>query len=87
MSTPAPSASEKNEAPESNLASNGGVTSSLDLLYPNPGGMVFSDDIWMVDIPGVDHDIYLIQELTLFDSLSADNLSIEVSVYDDTEGA
>ena len=49
--------------------------------------MVFSDDIWMVDIPGVDHDIYLIQELTLFDSLSADNLSIEVSVYDDTEGA
>ena len=59
----------------------------MDLLYPNPGGMVFSDDIWMVDIPGVDHDIYLIQELTLFDSLSADNLSIEVSVYDDTEGA
>ena len=41
----------------------------------------------MVDIPGVDQDLDLLQDLTLADSLTAENLSIEVSADDIKEGA
>ena len=41
----------------------------------------------MVDILDVDQDLNLLYDLILADSLAAKNLSIEVSVYDDTEGA
>ena len=83
MSTPDPdpSASEQNEAPEINIASNDDITASLDMLYPNPGGIVFFYDIWMVYIPGLDQDIDLLQDLTLVGYLASDKLSIEVSVY------
>ena len=85
MSTPAPSASEKNKAPGSNLAYDNNAPDSLALLYPNPGGIELSDDIWIVDIPGAYQDVYLLQDLTLADSLAANKISIEVSVYEDTE--
>ena len=38
----------------------------------------------MINITGVDHDIDLLQDLNLVESLAADNLLIEVSVYEDT---
>ena len=41
----------------------------------------------MVDIPGVYEDLDLLQELTLDDYIATYNLSIEVSVDEDTEGA
>ena len=82
---PAPYASKKNESPESNIASNDDSPPSLALLDPNPGGLLFYDDIWMIDIPGVDQGLDILQYLTLTKSISADNLSIEVSLYDDTE--
>ena len=56
----------------------------MDLLDPNPGGLVLYDDLWMINITGVDHDIDLLQDLNLVESLAADNLLIEVSVYEDT---
>ena len=85
-SDPDPYASEKNGAPESNFSSDGDVPASLSLIDPNPGVLVFSDDIWIVYIPGVDKDIYLLQDLDFSDYFDADSLSIEVSVYTDTEG-
>ena len=57
--------SEKNEAPESNLAFNDYEPASLDLIYPNTGGLVLYDDLCMVYIPGVDQYIDLIQDPTL----------------------
>ena len=84
---PAPYASEKNEAPEYNIASNDGAPASLYLLDPNPVVLELSDDIWMVFIPGVDQNPNLLQDLTLSDYLASDNLSIEIGVDEDTEGA
>ena len=81
---PAPYASDQKEAPKINIANDGGAPASLSLLYPNPGGIELSDDLWMVDIPDVNHYLNLLQCLTLSDSLVADNLSIEVSIYEDT---
>ena len=46
-------ASEQNEALESNLASGDDSPTSLYMIYSKPGGIEFSDDLWMVDIPGV----------------------------------
>ena len=48
-------ASENDEVPEMNLASNDDAAALLTLIYPNPGGLVFSDYFWMDDIPGVEH--------------------------------
>ena len=76
MSTPSPDpyAYEKNESPESNLASDDDAPASLALLDPNPGGLELYDDIWVLDIPGVDQDIDILQDLTLSDSIAADNI-------------
>ena len=41
----------------------------------------------MVNIPVVDQDLDLLQDLNLSYSLADDNLSIEVSVYDNIDGA
>ena len=84
---PYPSTSEKNQSPEYNIPYDDDAPDSLALLEPNPGGLKFSDDLWMVDITGVDQDIILLHHLTLADSLAAYNLSIEVSAYKDTEEA
>ena len=81
------SASEKNESPKRKIASNDDEPDLLAMTDPKPGGLVFPDHIWMVDIPCVDQDIDLIQDLTLIESLPAENISIEVSVDEDTEGA
>ena len=75
-----PYAYEKNEAPQRNLTSDDDAPDSLDLIDPNQGGIVFSDDLWMVYIPGVDQDIDIIQDLILADSIYSDCLSIEVTV-------
>ena len=56
-------------------------------IDPNPGGTEFSDNLWMVGIQGVGKDIDLLQYLNLSEYIAADNISIEVSVDDDTEGA
>ena len=66
--------SDQNEAPERNLASDDDAPASLALIYPNSGRIVFSDDIWMVDIPGVYQDIDILQVLILSGSLATDNL-------------
>ena len=57
------------------------------MLDPNSGGIVFSDDLWMVDIPGVYLDLDILQDLTLDDSIAAEKLAIEVSVDEDTKGS
>ena len=82
MSTPDPDTSDpkKNEAPEINLVSDDNAPASLALIYPNPCGLVFSDDLWMVYIPGVYQGIGILQDLTLSYSCDSDNLSIEVIV-------
>ena len=54
------------------------------LIDPNPGGLVFSDNIYILDIPGVDQDIDLLQDLTLSESLVAYNLLIKVGVDEGT---
>ena len=54
------SAFEHIAAPEINLASDDDAHDSLYLIDPNLGGILFYDDIWMVDILGVDQDIDLI---------------------------
>ena len=59
----------------------------MNLIDPTPGGLEWSDDIWMVDIPGVDKYLDIIQDLNFYDSIAAINLQIKVSVYKDTEGA
>ena len=76
MSTtaPVPSSSKKNEALESNIAYDEDEPVSLALLDPNPGGLELYDDIWVLDIPGVDQDIDILQDLTLSDSIAADNI-------------
>ena len=74
----------KNEELESNFASGDDASDSLALLHLNPGGIEFSDDLWMIDIPGVDQDLNLLQDMTLSDSFAAENLSIEVRVDEDT---
>ena len=79
-------ASEQNEAPERNLASDYYSPASLDMLYPNLGVIEFSDDLCMVDIPGLDQDINILWELTLANSLASENLSIEVCGGEDIEG-
>ena len=81
------SASEKNESPKRKIASNDDEPDLLAMTDPKPGGLVFPDHIWMVDIPCVDQDIDLIQDLTLADYLVTEKLSIEVNADEDTEGA
>ena len=58
----------------------------MDLLDPKPGGLVFSNDLWMIDTSVVYQDLDTIQDRTLADSLAAYNLSIESSADKDTEG-
>ena len=56
------------------ISSGDDAPTSLDLLDPNPGVIILYDDLWMVDIPGVDKDLDILQYLTLYDSLAAYNL-------------
>ena len=84
---PDTSAPGKNEKPESNIASYNDSPDSLNLLDPNPGGIILSDDLLIIYyITGVDWYIDLLHYLALADSLDAENLSIEVSVDEDIEG-
>ena len=78
--------SDQNEAPESSLVSNDDAPDSLAMLDPQPGGLVLSYYTWMLDISGVDQDINLIKEPNLANSLTAENISFEVSVDENIEG-
>ena len=51
----------KNDASESNLATDDDAPAFLALLYPKTGGLAFFDDLWMVDIQGVDQYLDLHQ--------------------------
>ena len=84
---PDTSASGKNEKPESNIASYNDAPDSLNLLDPNLGGLILSDDLLIIYyITGMDWYIDILHYLTLADSLAAEKLSIEVSVDEDIEG-
>ena len=89
MSTtaPVPSSSKKNEALKSNIAYDEDEPVSLALLDPNTVGIEFYDDILMVYILGVVQDIDILQDLNLSESLVTENLSIDISLDKDKEGA